>query len=167
MDVMRPPLFFPVKAMRTFLLPVLLLSVCAVSFAGLDQATITVTSTADSGAGSLRAAIAAANAGDTIQFDAALNGQTITLTSAELLINKNLTISGPGPGQLTVQRSTVGGTPNFRIFQLTPDHNVTIQGITINNGVAQGTAPANSGGGILNDNSRLTVSNSAITGKCG
>ena len=44
-------------------------------------ATLTVTTTADSGPGSLRAAIAAASDGDTIQFDAALNGQTITLTS--------------------------------------------------------------------------------------
>ncbi|MGZ4238391.1 MAG: hypothetical protein ACXVWT_20180, partial [Solirubrobacteraceae bacterium] len=39
----------------------------------------TVTTTADSGAGSLRAAIAASAAGDTINFDPSLNGQTITL----------------------------------------------------------------------------------------
>jgi len=150
--------------MKTLLLPLLLLIVCAASFAGLYQASITVTTTADSGPGSLRAALAAANDGDTIQFAAALNGQTITLTSAELLINKNLTISGPGPAQLTVRRSTVGGTPNFRIFEISPDHTVTIQGITISNGIAQGTSPANSGGSILNDNSRLTIANSAISG---
>ena len=49
---------------------------------------------------SLRDAIAAANDGDTIQFDAALNGQTITLTSGELVIDKSITISGPRPNVL-------------------------------------------------------------------
>src|ERR1044071_2525667 len=107
--------------MKPFLL-LLLLLVCAISFAGPNQATLTVTTTADSGAGSLRDAIAAASNGDTIQFAAALNGQSVVLTSAELLINKNLTISGPGAGQLTVMRSTAGGTPAFRIFEITTGH---------------------------------------------
>jgi len=80
--------------------------------------TITVTNINDSGPGSLRGAIAAASDGDTIQFDPALKGQTITLTSGELLINNNLTITGPGPSQLTVKRSTAGGTPAFRIFHI-------------------------------------------------
>src|SRR5437016_2051876 len=78
-------------------------------------ATIIVTTTADSGPGSLRAAIAAANDGDTIQFDPALNGQTIDLTSAELAINKNITINGPGPNQLVVN-----GSFTFRIFHILP-----------------------------------------------
>jgi hypothetical protein len=53
-------------------------------------ATLVVTSTADIGDGSLRAAIAGAVAGDTISFN--LNyPATITLTSGELLIDKNLT----------------------------------------------------------------------------
>ena len=60
-----------------------------------NATTLIVTTTADSGAGSLRAAIAASSDGDTIQFDSALNGQTINLTSAELAIDKSITISGP------------------------------------------------------------------------
>lgn len=48
----------------------------------LRAGTITVTSTADSGPGSLRAALAGAASGDTINF--AVTG-TITLTSGELL----------------------------------------------------------------------------------
>jgi len=40
----------------------------------------------DSGAGTLRAEIAAAHNGDTLLFAPSLNGQTITLTSGELLI---------------------------------------------------------------------------------
>ena len=64
--------------------------------------TLTVLNINDSGAGSLRADIAAAHSGDTIAFAPSLVGQTITLTSGELLVNKNLTITGPGAGKLTV-----------------------------------------------------------------
>ena len=73
-----------------------LLGVMMAGAESVHAATLIVTTTADSGAGSLRDAIAAASDGDTIQFDAALNGQTITLTSAELVIDKNITINGPG-----------------------------------------------------------------------
>src|SRR5436190_22998205 len=52
-----------------------------------------VTSTADNGPGSLREAIASAAPGDTLTF--AVTG-AITLTSGELLITTNLTITGPG-----------------------------------------------------------------------
>jgi len=77
-----------------------LLALFCVALAGagsIRAATLTVTSTADSGAGSLRDAIAASSDGDLIQFDAALNGQTIGLSSTELVIGKNIRISGPGP----------------------------------------------------------------------
>src|SRR5262252_2934245 len=73
-------------------------------------ATITVNSTADAGAGTLRQAIMDAAGGDTINFNLPANS-TITLTSAELMINMGLTISGPGAALLTVQRSMAGGTP--------------------------------------------------------
>src|SRR5262245_31593542 len=61
-----------------------------------QAATITVTNINDSGAGSLRQALADAVDGDTINFNSSLNGQRITLTSGELLANKSITISGPG-----------------------------------------------------------------------
>src|SRR5947207_9664316 len=102
-----------------------------------------VTTTADSGPGSLRQAIADASPGETLTF--AVTG-VITLTSGELLITTNLTITGPGPSQLTVQRSIAAGTPDFRIFDIRPARpgTVTISGLTVNNG------RADSGGGILN-----------------
>src|SRR5439155_8702412 len=61
--------------------------------------TLTVTNPADSGDGSLRAAIAAAQSGDQIVFDTSLKGQMISLTSGPLAITQSLDIEGPGAGQ--------------------------------------------------------------------
>src|SRR5437660_7308758 len=76
----------------------------------LHAATITVTNTNDSGAGSLRAAIQVANDGDTI--DATGVSGTILLTSGQLYINPSVTIIGPGAGNLAVN-----GNATFRVFQ--------------------------------------------------
>ncbi len=124
-----------------------------------QSAVLTVTNTQDSGAGSLRDTIAAASAGDTVQFDAALNGQTITLTTGQLLINKALTINGPGANQLTVQRSTANGTPAFRIFDISGD-NVTLAGLTI----ANGSTPERGGGISCSFGFGMTIANCVISG---
>src|SRR4051794_31544600 len=50
--------------------------------------TLAVLNNHDSGPGSLRAEIAAAQGGETIRFSGKLAGQTITLTSGELVIDK-------------------------------------------------------------------------------
>jgi Ca2+-binding RTX toxin-like protein len=52
------------------------------------------TTDADDMALTLREAIAKADAGDTITFDSALSGQTITLADAELALSQNITIEG-------------------------------------------------------------------------
>src|SRR5262249_45629686 len=66
-------------------------------------ATLTVTSAADDGsAGTLRAVLAAAQSGDTVGFDPALDGQTITLTQGQLTVGQSLDIDGPGADDLTV-----------------------------------------------------------------
>ena len=76
--------------------------------------TLTVTNTADSGAGSLRAAIAAANSGDIIAFDSGLAGQTITLYGYGLAINKSLTIEGtPGSPE------AISGSHEHGVFDIT------------------------------------------------
>jgi hypothetical protein len=124
-----------------------------------QSAVLTVTNTQDSGPGSLRDTIAAAANGDTIQFDAALNGQAITLTSAELLIDKSLTINGPGANQLSVQRSATNGTPLFRIFNTSGDHNVTLAGLTITNG----NTP-DGGGGISCTGYQVTITKCVVSG---
>lgn len=64
------------------------------AFGAAQAATITVRSNADAGAGSLRQALIDATPGDTIDFSPTAV-PTITLAS-ELVIDKALTISGPG-----------------------------------------------------------------------
>ena len=68
--------------------------------------TITVINTNDSGPGSLRQALVDANDGDAINFDSSLKGQTITLTSGQLSVDKDVTISGPGADNLAVETAT-------------------------------------------------------------
>jgi hypothetical protein len=84
----------------------------------------------------------------------------ITLTTAELNINKSLTITGPGANQLTVQRSAAGGTPDFRIFKINSGNTVSISGLTISNG----QTPASFGGGIWNELSVLNLHNCTVSG---
>src|SRR6266446_10214499 len=65
-----------------------------------------VATNADNGPGSLRQAIKDACVGSTITFDMSAGHITspIALTSGELLVNKDLTIRGPGANVLTVQK---------------------------------------------------------------
>ena len=85
------------RRITTSALGVLLLYAVAIP---VHATTITVVNGNDSGPGSLRQAILNASSGDTINF--APRVATVTLTSGELVINKNLTIIGPGANRLTV-----------------------------------------------------------------
>ena len=95
-------------------------------------ATITVTNGNDSGSGSLRHAISFdASPGDAINFAPSVT--IVTLTSGELVIDKNLTITGPGATGLTVQvdRSVI----TARVFHISASTvTVSISGITISKG---------------------------------
>jgi hypothetical protein len=109
-----------VSALLNFAAPLCFALVCA---AGIPAwaATITVTNTNDSGPGSLRQALVDTNDGDTINF--AVTGG-IGLTSGELVINKNIAISGPGADLLAVSRAPE--TASFRIFHVPAGHTVII-----------------------------------------
>src|SRR5436309_11953398 len=113
--------------------------------------TLTVLNTADSGAGSLRAAIAAAQSGDRIVFGSGLDGQTITLTSGELAINQSLDIEGLGADKLTVS-----GNDSSRVFRVGSGVSVDIDDLTITHGRAA------NGGGIWNPGGTLTLAHDVI-----
>src|SRR5262249_6271347 len=104
---------------------------------------------------SLRQAISSSADGDTIDFS--VTG-VIALTSGELLVSKSVLVKGPGSDLLAVQRSTAGGTPGFRIFNIQSSGIVTLSGLTIQNG------QADFGGGIHNESATLTVQDCAIIG---
>ena len=120
--------------------------------------------------GLLRKALMISNDGDTITF--AVNG-TITLTSGGLPVNQNLTISGPGSDQLSID-----GNQALLVFGIFPDKTATISGVSINNGqtgiwnergtltVSNCAVSSNSGVGLYNDGT-LTVSNCVVSGNSG
>lgn len=113
---------------------------------------ITVTNANDSGAGSLRQAIADLCSGGTINFAAPLAGQTIVLAST-LVIDKDLTIDGSA---LSPQIH-ISGNNSVSVFEVPPGISVTLNGLAIENGNGAG------GGGISNGGT-LQVMNSILSG---
>src|SRR5579862_8167079 len=75
-----------------------------------------VTSNADNGLGSLRAAITAAQPGEVISFAASLANQTILLRSSLPALATNLTITAAG-----VPNVTVSGAGAFQVFDVNPN----------------------------------------------
>ena len=117
----------------------------------------------DTGAGSLRQAIIAANnaasiANPTITFDAGGTG-TITLASELEITRTGVTIDGPGtadPGT-TDPTVTIDGNNATRIFNVNAGVTATFQDLTITNG------SADQGGGIFNNGGTVTVENSVLS----
>jgi len=181
-------------------------------------ATLTVTTLQDSGTGSLRAKITAAQSGDTIVFSSSLfstttataapllssslkvsgaarqghgkpsksppppppSPNTITLTSGQLTLAKNLTIQGPSTGQLIITTTTSG--TGSRVFEVAQNTTVTLSRMTLSKGFSgygagafnQGALTLNgctvsgcfasySGGGIYNVGT-LSINNSTFSG---
>ena len=116
----------------------------------------TVTNLLDSGDGSLRDAIANTAAGGIVDFDASLTGM-ITLTSGQLVINKSLTVQGPG-----ADRIAISGNDVSRIFEITDGTgtviNVSISGLELRNGLGTGGTAGNNAGAIsLPGNENVTL----------
>src|SRR4051812_47205383 len=150
---MRPPLSR--VSLVGFLLVILLCAVLAGTKFSPSATTIyAVTSTADSGPGTLRDTIAAAADGSTIYFPNFLAGSTITLTSGEIAINSNITIdaSQTAPIKVTTQNAS------FRVFHVLPGHTATINSLTIKGGGGV------NGACILNDHAALNLRDCVIRG---
>jgi predicted outer membrane repeat protein len=135
---------------------------CLEDRALLSTIPITVSSLADSGGGTLRSAIAAADMGSTNNYVINIKTPgTITLESALPDLGNNITILGLGACTSTVQRDTSLSTP-FRIFTVDAGETVKISGLTIAGGTLS-PFPRENGAGIDNSGT-LTVSNCVFSG---
>lgn len=107
------------------------------------MAVLTVTTTADSGAGSLRAAIAAANDGDVIQFDATVfpsGTTTAILLSSNIATNKAITIYAGA--EESPQRVALDAQGAGRCVYLQSNASVGIIGIIFRNASQAGNGGA-------------------------
>ncbi|HRI46849.1 MAG TPA: T9SS type A sorting domain-containing protein, partial [Ignavibacteriaceae bacterium] len=117
-------------------------------FGGGEEATIwTVTSNAETGAGTLKQAITDAAAGDIITFNASM---TITLTST-FVIDKDLTIRGVGEG------ITLDGNGATRVMDIEDAKVARLEKLIVKNG----TGDVGYAGGIWN-NGDLTLINCVV-----
>lgn len=113
---------------------------------------VTVTSAADSGAGSLRKALDAVCVGGTIGFAPALAGQTITLSGGPLTLAKNVTVDASAAAGLTLS-----GNDADRVLIVNAGTTATLKGLTLTEGYGWQLA-----GGVLN-NGNLTLDRVAVT----
>ena len=119
-----------------------------------DAATISVTTTSDSGEGSLRAALAAASSGDTID----LSGISGTIDLADYLpIHTNVSIIGPGAADLTLDSAGPS------IFAFTGSSGLTtISGLTLTGALYHGAISCNG-----HTNAALKIQQVVVTGNGG
>lgn len=139
---------------------------------------LTVANSNDSGAGSLRDAIANASAGDTITFASGVTNP-ITLSTvgdntygpSSLIISNALTMEGNG---IIIERDA--SVENFRLFYVSPTGSLTLRNVTLRDGLAKGGdgggfyqrgaaggGAAGIGGAIFNQGT-LVLDKSTLTG---
>src|SRR4051794_22047241 len=155
---------------RRLLLPVVGCALALGFFApAASAAPVTYVLNSDNvGLGSLRDAIAAVDSGGEVLFN---NPDADPVLTGQILINKDVTITGLGAGTTTIS----GGSQN-RVFELAAGVTVTVRDLEITGGNAPDGAtgaipgasgvPGEPGGAILNTNSNssLTLTRTRIDG---
>ncbi|WP_144399779.1 DUF4347 domain-containing protein, partial [Pseudomonas avellanae] len=146
-------------------------SVSALSQQSMDAyqwglATFTVTSTSNTGTGSLREALTNAQNGDIVTFS---TGMTVALQS-QLVVSKNITLDGDLNND-GVADVTLDGQNRTSVIRVNSGAPATLDGVIITRGVAS-TAGASSGasiaasdalGGGINNAGNLTLRNVTVT----
>jgi streptogramin lyase len=123
--------------------------------------TITVTNCTDHDPGSLRAAVANAVEGDTIDLSS-LTCSAITLTTAEISINRNnLIIEGGSPGGTFFSGGMyISGHGNYRIFDHQGTGTLELDNLTIANGKYRNSTAK---GGCIYSKGSVSLSHSLVT----
>jgi predicted outer membrane repeat protein len=124
------------------------------SVANVSGATWTVTSVRDSGPGTLREAVDAAQNGDTIVFDRSV--RTIVLSSGELVIARSVTIEG-------AKGVTIMSNLSSRAFNISPNAVLTLTQVSLTQNKA-GSGGAIFNAGTLNLNKVYIYENYAANG---
>jgi hypothetical protein len=128
------------------------LAALALSASAASAATITVTSKADSGPGTIRAALAGSSNGDTIVIPPG----TYAVTSQDLDVDNAVTLKG------SYARTTIlKADGDNRVLAVTASSPVTIEGVTVTGG--GGAAGALDGAGI-HSTTPLTLTRVALSG---
>ncbi|MBX7106483.1 MAG: hypothetical protein K1X57_20580, partial [Gemmataceae bacterium] len=138
-----------------------------VDIGAVEAVRFVVVNNNNSGAGSLRQAVADAGTLpgiDVIGFDTTgFSSSTITLTSGEITLSDGVVITGPGAGQLAIS-----GNNASRVFNVNAAVSVVISSLSIVAGTSTG-----SGGGLVNSLAgtitldRVTLANNKATGNGG
>ncbi|MCC6426553.1 MAG: hypothetical protein IT435_07005 [Phycisphaerales bacterium] len=145
-------------------------------------ATFQVLNLSDAGVGSLRQAIADANAAggaDVIEFNPDLSG-TLSLTTGQIVVSDSITMEGPGASQLSISGSDssrvlrfTGGTSALSGLTITGGNDFSGGGIsntsilTLTDMVITGNTVNAGGGAGLENSGTLTLTNSTISGNDG
>jgi hypothetical protein len=150
-----PPKGGKERRLSGFLRLAAMLAAMGIGSTGAWAAVCTVSSTADTNtSGTLRYCLNNYSSGDTINLTAT---GTITLASALAPMVNNVTITGPGPNQLTINgASAPAGSSIFSIGSTVSSPTVTISGLTFAGG--NGTQ-----GGAIASIANLTVTNCAFS----
>jgi fibronectin-binding autotransporter adhesin len=138
---------------------------CSLGVSAAYADTHTVLNTNDNGAGSLREAIAAATSNDTIVFADGLSG-TITLSASLPIVDKTLTITGPGADALTI--SGAGAHRIFGVKSNSETDSLTLSGLTLAHGGAGSPSdgcglPSGYGGAICSVNANLVIADTIFS----
>ncbi len=104
---------------------------------------------------------AAGSGTDTITFAA---NYTITLRN-ELAFTTAITITGNGAANTVIQANANPYTATYRVFEVRATGNLTLDGLTVQNGRCSGSCATSSflGGGIYNNGGTLTVISSTLS----
>lgn len=143
----------------------------------VGAAVVTVTNTADSGAGSLRQAVADANgtsAADTINFNIPLTDANCDANGvcAITLTGGVITVIAAG-GSLTIANQTgaskllISGNDASRVFEGGQGANLTLDGLTVTRGVSGSKSNGSAYGAVRNFRGTLTLMNSVFTQNTG